>query len=104
MPPFVGIHALPELDLERCPAEFERVAEEMFQITPISFGHLFQTTAVNNDPRRVTAALMGITHFGPEHAKAGWRLLGHGGHQGARQLGGGEFGHGRLIGAFYRNE
>src|SRR5882757_3160765 len=78
--PFViRINPLPELYFQRRAHQFERVAEEMFQIAPITVGNAIEPGAVDDDARRVAAALVRIAHFGPEDSTPRRRLLSDGG-------------------------
>src|SRR3990172_12076319 len=65
----VGIAPALELDLERGTLQFESVAEKSFQIAAIAVGHVLQRVAVDDDARRVGAALVRITQLRPDEPR-----------------------------------
>src|SRR3954468_14226157 len=83
----VGIAAGAELDRERRADQLEGVAEVAFEITLVGRGHAVERVAVDDDARRIDAALVRIAQFRPDEAGLRWRLPLDRGHHGAGQLG-----------------
>src|SRR5450631_592254 len=63
-----------ELNFQRRAFQLEYFAKGSLQISGIAGRHIVQAAAVYNDQRRVTAALVGVAHFGTE-TRAFRRLL-----------------------------
>src|SRR5476649_325728 len=80
-PFIVGINPLPEFYFQRRSHQFKRITEEMFKIAAVAVGNAVEPGAVNDDARRIAAALMRITHFGTENSATRRRLAGNRGLQ-----------------------
>src|SRR5690606_41272399 len=64
-----------EFDAQRRAVQLEGAAETGFQIAPVRVRNRVQRIAVDDDERRVLAALVRIAHLGAENTLAGRRLL-----------------------------
>ena len=60
---FVGVRSGLEFQSQRCPVEFQDLAEAVDQIASVGVGHIGGLVAVDDDDRWVAAALMGITQL-----------------------------------------
>src|SRR6185437_5140405 len=81
----VGIDACLELYPKGRAPQLERVAEKMFQVAAIGVGHVRQRRPVDDDERRIDAALMGIAQLRPHVAGTRRLLSRHGELQRARE-------------------
>src|SRR5664279_1101264 len=63
-----------ELYPKRGSAQFERIAEEMFEVAAVGIRHLVQRRAVDDDERRIDPALVRVAQLRP-HQSGAWRLL-----------------------------
>src|SRR5882672_6149339 len=76
---YIGIAAGAEFHAHRRAVQLERVAQESLEIAPVGLGHAVEGIAVDDDPRRVDAALVRVAQRRPELPALGRRLLLHGG-------------------------
>ena len=67
-----------ELDTQWRADQLEMLAHPAFQKALVSLGYMLQAGAMNDNDRRVLAALVGIAHLGTEHARALGLLKLHG--------------------------
>src|ERR1051325_6024732 len=71
--PGVGIAAGAQLDAERRAGELESVAEVALEVAPVGIGHAVDRVAVDDDARRVDAALVRVAQLRPDDADLGRR-------------------------------
>src|SRR5256885_9442493 len=82
----VRVTAGAKLDRERRADELERVAEIAFQVALVGGRHAIERVAVDDDARRVDAALVGVAQLRPDEPGPRRRLALHRGNHGAGEL------------------
>src|SRR6186713_460380 len=76
----------------------------MLEVAPVAVGYAVKPRAMDDDARRIAAALVGVAHFGPEDAAARGRLARDRSFERAREPGSRQLDHGRAVGALDRIE
>src|SRR2546422_9335478 len=80
----VGVPAGAELDAHRRSGKLESVAEESFEVALVGIGHAIERVAVDDDARRIDAALVRVAQLGAHQAGLRRRLALDRRDQGAR--------------------